>query len=355
MPNAVASDEIRGAEPAVIGSLLAEELHDERWIDSSVALISGGKSNLTYIVGSAAGEVVLRRPPLGHVLPTAHDMAREYRVLTALADTAVPVPRPLFFVEDTEVLGAPFYVMERVVGHVCRNALPPGYADLPDDRWRVGTALIETLAELHTTNWDAVGLQNFGRPNGFLERQLHRWSEQWEGSRTRDLPALDRLRDELAARLPETGRSAIVHGDYRLDNTMLHPTRPGEIVAILDWELSTLGDPLADLGALLMYWAEVGDDNVLVAARMIPPIMAEGGFPSRKQVIDIYIENTGFDETPLDWYVAFAYFKFAVVCQGIAARAAAGAMLGAGFEGADGYVEPCVKAGRHVLSVGVAS
>jgi aminoglycoside phosphotransferase (APT) family kinase protein len=342
----------RGAEPAIVGPHLAKVLHDERWTACDVRLISGGKSNLTYRVASDAGEVILRRPPLGHTLPTAHDMVREHRVLAALEHTAVPVPRVLHLDGADGPLEAPFYVMERVVGHVCRNALPPGYAETPEARARIGAALVETLAALHTVDPAAVGLADFGRPAGFMERQLRRWWEQWERSRIDDLPALEALRGDLARRLPSDGRMAIVHGDFRLDNTVLHPTRPGDVVAVLDWEMSTLGDPLADLGALLAYWSEDGDDPVLEAARIVAPLTAEPGFPTRREVIARYSERTGFDVGEIGWYQAFAYFKLAIICQGIASRAAGGAMLGSGFDTAQALVEPLTDAGRHVLAAG---
>ena len=339
-----------GAEPEIVGPLLAEALHDPRWARCDVALISGGKSNLTYRVACDAGEVVLRRPPLGHILPTAHDMAREHRVLTALEGTAVPVPRVLHFADAEGPLGAPFYVMERVVGHVCRNALPGGYAETPEGRAAIGGALVDVLADLHAVDPAAVGLEGFGRPAGFMARQLRRWSKQWEASRRDDLPALDALREALARTLPPQRAEAIVHGDYRLDNTVLHPTAPGRIVAVLDWEMSTLGDPFADLGALLAYWSEPGDDAVRAAARIVAPITADDGFPSRAAVVARYAARTGFDVSDVEWYEAFAYFKLAVVCQGIAARAAGGAMLGSGFDEAQRLVAPLVAAGRHVLA-----
>jgi aminoglycoside phosphotransferase (APT) family kinase protein len=183
-----------------------------------------------------------------------------------------------------------------------------------------------------------------------MERQLRRWSQQWEGSKAAELPALDALRDELARTVPGQAAVAIVHGDYRLDNSVLHPTRPGQIVAVLDWEMSTLGDPFADLGALLAYWSEAGDDDVLAAARIIPPVTAAAGFPTRGEIVRRYAEITGFDVADIAWYRAFAYFKLAVVCQGVAARAAGGAMLGSGFEDAQAIVEPLVRAGHHVLA-----
>lgn len=341
-----------GAEPALVGPSLAAGLHDARWANCEVALISGGKSNLTYRVRSDAGEVILRRPPLGHILPTAHDMAREYRVLSALHQTPVPVPRTFLLGTPDGPLKSQFYVMERVVGHICRDQLPSGYADAPDDRAAIGRSLIDVLAALHTINPAEVGLADFGRPQGVMERQLRRWSEQWLRSKDADLPELDALRDDLAASLPPQAHAAIVHGDYRLDNTVLHPTLPGEILAVLDWEMSTLGDPLADLGALLAYWSEEEDDDVLVRARMFAPLTASRGFPTRAEVIARYADQTGFDVRSIAWYHAFAFFKLAVICQGIAARAAGGAMLGSGFDDAKGVVEPLVQAGRQMFDRG---
>ena len=339
-----------GAEPDVVGPILADVLHDPRWLACDVALVSGGKSNLTYRVASDAGEVILRRPPLGHILPTAHDMVREYRVLTALAETAVPVPRTLYLGDGGSPLGASFYIMERVLGHVCRNELPPAYAETPERRRAIGEALVDVLAALHTVDPAAVGLAEFGRPAGFMERQLRRWSKQWEATKVEELPALESLRDELVRTVPAQRGESIVHGDYRLDNTVLHPNRPGTIVAVLDWEMSTLGDPFTDLGALLAFWSEEADDEVLMAARIVAPVTSASGFPSRADVIARYAARTGMDVSAVDWYQAFAFFKLAVVCQGIAARAAGGAMVGSGFEEAQRLVAPLVDAGRYLLS-----
>lgn len=347
---------VTGAEPEIVGPLLARQLHDDRWLACDVALISGGKSNLTYRVASDAGEVVLRRPPLGHVLPTAHDMVREYRVQSALGATPVPVAR-MFYLADSapdSALGVPFYVMERVVGHICRNRLPDGYADSDADRRRIGEALVDTLAGLHLIDPDQVGLGDFGRPERFMERQLSRWSRQWESSKVADLPVLDRLRADLEATVPPQQARTIVHGDFRLDNTVLHPTRPGVILAVLDWELSTLGDPLADLGSMLAYWSDAGDDEILAAARIMPPVTVAPGFPSQREIVSRYREIAGFDVSGIGWYHAFAFFKLAVICQGIAARAAGGAMLGGGFEDAQAMVEPLALAGRHVFDVSLA-
>jgi aminoglycoside phosphotransferase (APT) family kinase protein len=342
---------VEGAEPERIGGWLARRLHDPAWLSCSVSLIAGGKSNLTYLVSSRAGELVFRRPPLGHILPTAHDMAREHRVITALGGTGFPVPRTLLFsAADDNPLGVQCYAMERVVGHICRDEFPAGYADGPEQCRAIAEALVDTLADLHLTEPAAIGLADFGRPEGFMERQLKLWSNQWERSKAQELPALDALRDELIRTKPETFPQAIVHGDFRLDNCVLHPGRAGAIVAVLDWEMSTLGDPLADFAAMLAYWADPDEHETLAAARIVPPLTRRPGFLHRRALIERYAARTGLDVSRMDWYLAFAYFKLAVICQGIAARAAGGAMLGSGFEDAQALVELQVRAGLHALA-----
>jgi aminoglycoside phosphotransferase (APT) family kinase protein len=338
-----------GADPVVVGTYLAGVLAEPAWRDCTVELIAGGKSNLTYRVDSPAGSVILRRPPLGHVLPTAHDMVREHTVMTALAPTAVPVPRTLHLCTDTDVLGQPFYVMERVEGHICRESLPAGYADEPAQRREIGVGLVDVLAALHSVVPADVGLSEFGRPDGYLERQVRRWGKQWDATRIDGHERLDALAADLAAAVPATQRSTIVHGDYRMDNTMLDPAQPGRVSAVLDWEMSTLGDPLADLGILLGYWSQADDGGARREAVVVPGATALEGFPDRAEVAELYAQRTGLDLTPLPWYVSFAAFKLAVVCAGIVARVRGGAMVGDGFDGIEDRIGPLVEIGRAAL------
>lgn len=340
----------RGADPAAVGPFLAEEIGDPRWRSCSVSLIAGGKSNLTYVVSSDAGEVVLRRPPLGNVLPTAHDMVREHRIIAALGPTAVPVPTALAACRDDSVIGAPFYVMSKVEGHIVRDELPPGYAEAPAQRRAIGEELVDVLVALHAVDYAAVSLADYGRPDGYLERQVRRWSGQWEKSKAQDMPALDLLAADLAAHLPSSPPTTIVHGDYRLDNTMLDPSQPGRIAAVLDWELSTLGDPLADIGLLMVYWSQAGDPPARRAGMVTPAATVHEGFPSRDEVAELYAARSGRSVEALPWYVGFGFFKLAVVCAGIAARHRAGAMLGEGFDDIGDRVAPLVEMGRAALA-----
>ena len=293
----------------------------------SAELIAGGRSNLTYGITDGEHEWVLRRPPLGHVLPTAHDMAREYKVITALVDTDVPVPRTYALCEDNDVNGAPFYVMERVHGRVLRTG--EELASLtPDEAAACSRELVDVLARIHRVDYEAVGLADFGHPDGFMERQLRRWGQQWERSKAEDLPAVDEVARRLRNALPESGPPTIVHGDYRLDNTMLANDDAGRVAAVLDWEMSTLGDPLADVGLFLLYWGQ-SEAQIIATGQAIDE---QAGFASRDEVVELYAKETGRDVDNLDFYVVFAFYKLAIIVEGIAARYRMGKTLGEGFE-----------------------
>jgi aminoglycoside phosphotransferase (APT) family kinase protein len=296
-------------------------------------LISGGRSNLTYLARGGGREWVLRRPPLGHVLPTAHDMAREYRVLSALASTDVPAPRPIALCEDAAINDMPFYVMEYRPGVVLAQDIPPGYAPTPGDRRRISQALVDTLVRLHAVDYRAVGLEGFGRPEGYLERQVRRWSEQWQRSKTAELPEIDELIRRLRAALPESPAPTIVHGDYRLGNVALDPTDPGRIVAIFDWEMATLGDPLADLGYTLIYWTEAADPPPSGGVGTASTFTATPGFFTRADIIAEYARLSGRPVDTIDFYQVLALYKLAVISEGIYARYLQGKTLGEGFQG----------------------
>ncbi|MFZ4584781.1 MAG: phosphotransferase family protein [Acidimicrobiia bacterium] len=308
------------------------------WAD----LIAGGRSNLTYEVGDGMRSWVLRRPPLGHVLPTAHDMAREYRVIAALRDTPVPVPPTVAFCDDPNVIGAPFYVMDKVEGRILRTADDASALSEHDAR-ECSRALVDGLAAIHAVDYEAVGLGDFGRPDGYLERQVRRWSEQWERSKTRELPGVDELARRLRAALPTSGAPTIVHGDYRLDNTILDATDSGRIAAVLDWEMATIGDPLTDVGLFLLYWS--APETALVSAA---PAATLPGFYSAVEVKDHYATVTGRDLADIDFYLVLAYFKLAIILEGIHARFAMGATVGEGFDELGTMVGALVDGGLRV-------
>jgi aminoglycoside phosphotransferase (APT) family kinase protein len=304
----------------------------------SAELIAGGKSNLTYRVTDGRRSVVLRRPPLGHVLATAHDMGREYRVITALQDTPVPVPEAYAWCADDSVLGAPFYVMSLVDGVPYRSAAE--LEALGERRTHaVGERLTDTLGDLHAVDPASVGLADFGRPEGFLRRQVRRWGQQLDASRSRDVAGVDELRTRLDQRLPPESPGTIVHGDYRLDNVLVTPG--DEIGAVVDWEMATLGDPLTDVALLLTYQriAALGVGAGVSTAPSAP------GFPTREDVIERYAARTGRDLGHLGFHEALACFKLAVILEGIYYRHAQGQTVGDGFAGIGAMVEPLVEMG----------
>ena len=287
-------------------------------------LIQGGRSNLTYRVTDGNGEWVLRRPPLGHVLATAHDMAREHRVISALGPTDVPVPKALHLCEDEKVLGAPFYVMELVPGTPYRTAQELT-AIGPERTRQVLLSLPDTLLTLHAVDPAEVGLADFGRPEGFLERQLRRWGKQLAASRSRELPGIDALHQALGEELPHSPAPGIVHGDFRLDNVLV--TADDRVSAVLDWEMSTLGDPLTDLGLLVMYSSLPALKGSPISTTSQAP-----GHPDTEELVERYAAGSGRDVSGIGWYTAFAYFKLAVIAEGIHYRYTLGQTVGKGFD-----------------------
>jgi aminoglycoside phosphotransferase (APT) family kinase protein len=289
----------------------------------TVERVRSGHSNETCFVTLGDEQWVLRRPPRGPLLPTAHDVGREYRVLVALSQTHVPVPRPLLMCDDASIIGAPFYLMARVHGNVIREQLPPPFdTDVPARRG-LGIELVDRLVELHAVGWQHVGLSDFGKPAGYLERQLRRWTGQLDASRTRPLPDLEAVSAWLRTQLPESGRTTIVHGDYRLDNVMYAEGAPPRIVAIFDWEMATLGDPLADLGYMLSFWREPADPPSPFADAAWR-ITGMPGFATRAELIERYVERSGRRVDHIAFYMALAIWKLAIVLEGSYARHLAG-------------------------------
>src|SRR5919107_4356263 len=278
--------------------------------------IGDGASNLTYCIEREGARVVLRRPPPPPLPPSAHDMVREARIQTCLARGGVRVPRILAVCEDESVIGVPFYVMEEIDGTVICDSVPAAL-DTPAERRRLGFELVDALAELHAVDHRACGLETLGKPTGYLERQLRRWSGLWEVNATRELGDCLEVGERLRETLPDSPPSTVVHGDYRFGNVMVGRDAPARLVAILDWEVATIGDPLADLGYLSVSWSEPGAvDHPL----LLSPVTAEPGFPSREELVARYADRTGRDVSRLRWYEAFALWKASVFCEAIYGR-----------------------------------
>ncbi|GAA4740450.1 phosphotransferase family protein [Gordonia alkaliphila] len=303
--------------------------------------IAGGKSNLTYRLRAGTGEWILRRPPVGKLLATAHDMGREYRMMSALAGTAVPVPQMYGYCDDADVLGAPFYVMESVAGTPYRRAkeLQP----LGAERTRaISERLIDTLAAVHAVDPAAVGLADFGRAEGFLGRQVSRWRSQFDAAHTRDLPDMIALHEALAARVPADGAPGIVHGDYRLDNVLFDADdRPA---AVIDWELSTIGDSLTDVALMCVY-----DRMGKLSPGAVSDVAAAPGYLDEHEVLSRYAAGSDRDLSDFGFYVGLACFKLAGIVEGIHYRYVNGQTVGAGFAGVGDSVHPLLAAGLAAL------
>jgi aminoglycoside phosphotransferase (APT) family kinase protein len=316
-------------------------------------LITGGRSNLTYRVIGGPAPLVLRRPPLGHVLASAHDMAREFRVISALGGSSVPVPQALLYRDDTDGVvgvGTPFYLMGFVDGQVLSSPA----ANAPHSPAQLRTLsldLVAILAELHSLDPATVGLADFGRAAGYLERQVRRWGEQYDTSRNRELPELDTLQAALRDKVPTTVSSSLVHGDFRLDNAIVRMDADGRprIAAILDWEMATIGDSLTDLGLLGLYWdiRGISAHAAAVAASAVDPA---AGYPSFAELLDAYAAARGTAVPELSWYLAFAAYKLAIILEGIHMRFQAGETVGPGFDTIGGLVTPLAQAGLRSLA-----
>jgi aminoglycoside phosphotransferase (APT) family kinase protein len=308
-------------EPLVVLEPLIEFLAANRLpapADLRLTPVGDGHSNVTFALSTG---VVLRRPPRGPLPPSAHDVLREARLLSALEPTSVRAPRVLAVCADPELIGAPFYVMEQVSGEVITHAIPPAL-DTRAQREQIADQLIEALVELHAVDWTALGLDGFGKPTGYLERQLRRFTGLWEHNRTRELSEVEQVGAWLAANLPESPPATIVHGDYRLGNTMFAPAAPARLVAIFDWEMATIGDPLADVGYMMIHWTQADDQPSLKFN--LQSVTGRAGFPTRQQLVARYEQLSGRSVGALDWYVALAMWKAVVFMEGNYKRAIAG-------------------------------
>ena len=303
---------------AALTAFLDRELAEPGAGPVRISKIGQGRSNLTFRVERDGRSWVLRRPPMGELPETAHDMMREHRVLSALHGTQVRVPRPAAACPDPAVIGVPFYLMEEIPGAVIRDAEPAAYTE--DDRYRIGLEAIDALAELHTADYVAAGLGDLGKAEGYTQRQVDRWAKQWAFMKTRELPDVDVVRRWLEEHCPAEYPHAVVHGDYKLDNVVFSAEPPARLLAILDWEMATLGDPLADVGYLMNFWTEPGDPTIYG----LPMPTQQPGYPSRDELLARYEQRTGFSMTDLAFYRTLALWKLAILLEGLYKRFLAG-------------------------------
>ncbi|MGI9264049.1 MAG: phosphotransferase family protein [Gammaproteobacteria bacterium] len=310
-------------DATTLRAYLAETLPDLRG-EISVQRVTGGASNLTYIVTVGDTELVLRHPPFGTKAKTAHDMGREFKVLSCLQPVFRYCPRPLAYCADDTVLGEPFFVMEKLDGLILRRDLPDGFELTPGEARTLCQNLIDVHIELHNVDYRAAGLADFGKPAGYVERQVLGWNSRYQNARTDDVPDNDGLMAWLADNMPgDSDRSAVIHNDYKFDNVVLNADDgPVRISGVLDWEMATLGDPLMDLGCSLAYWVEAGDPSPLMQARMMPTQLP--GMMSRREILDYYRQKSGMAEIPFDFYYAFGLFRLSVIAQQIYYRYAKG-------------------------------
>ncbi len=344
---------VRAGEQLDLGKLepyLLQHLPDARG-PLAVEQFRRGHSNLTYLLRLGDRELVLRRPPFGNVVKTAHDMGREYRVLSKLAPVYPPAPRPFLHCDDESVLGAPFYVMERRRGVILRKDLPPGFALAPEAARRLCEALIDNLAALHALDYKAAGLGDLGRPEGYVGRQVSGWTKRYHDARTDDVPPLERAAAWLAANVPPESGACLIHNDYKHDNVMLDPDDRTRVVAVLDWEMATVGDPLTDLGTTLGYWIEAGDPGPLRANALVPTTLP--GSPTRREVVERYAAKSGRDVGAVTFYYCLGLFKIAVIVQQIYARFVRGHTKDERFAGMGQTVEVLGRRAAEVAETGL--
>jgi len=321
---------------------------------TDIQLIAGGRSNLTYRLAVSGPEgsrlLVLRRPPLGHVLPTAHDMSREYRVLSALAGTRVPVAPLVGASADQEVIGAPFYVMRPVHGIILRRKLARGLDFSAEKARRLSASFIDNLVRLHRVDYTAAGLADLGKPEGYLERQVRGWTERYQGSKTHDYPEVEKITGWMQQRMPTSKAVSLIHNDYKYDNVVLDPTDITTIVGVLDWEMCTIGDPLADLGTALAYWIDKTDPQEIQENRWGPT--TEPGSLTREEFVHHYAQKTGNDVSPIAFYLAFARFKLAVIVQQIYYRYHQGLTQDARFAAMPATIQMLLRASLRTAQSG---
>lgn len=346
--------EVRSGEELDLGKLrtfLREKLDLPDLDQLTLRQFPGGYSNLTYLIRCGDRELVLRRPPFGSKVKSAHDMGREFRILSALSPVYPRAPKPLVFCDDESVLGAKFYVMERIKGLILRRVLPPGL-DLHEARMRaLCDGFLDTLAELHAIDYEAAGLGELGRPEGYVERQVTGWAKRYRDAQTDDVPAIERVTAWLAAHTPPSPPPTLLHNDYKFDNLVLDPDEPTRIIGILDWEMATIGDPLMDLGTSLSYWVEAGDPVEFHSAAFGPT--TRPGCPTRRELAEMYAARTGRDVSRILFYYCFGLWKNAVVVQQIYYRFKQGltkdprfAMLGAMANMLSEHAVRCLDADR---------
>lgn len=304
-------------DPERVGRFLAGKLPGAEGTPA-IEQFEGGHANLTYLVKYGPLEYVLRRPPLGPVAPKSHDMGREYRVLSVLYQSYPLAPRAYLYSEDKDVVGAPFLVMERRKGIVIRREMPPGFRDNPALNRRMSAMIVDGLASLHQVDAKAIGLDSLGKPEGFMERQVSGWAGRWEAAKTEDVPHFYEVHEWMKARIPQKPRASLVHNDYKLDNMMVSATDPATCVGVFDWDMCTMGDPLADVGTLLGYWTQSTDGPARTAFPTMPT--TEPGWYTRREVAEHYAQRTGIDVRDLHFYEVFANWKTAVVIQQIYVR-----------------------------------